>query len=358
MHVFFTLSRRDQLIFGLLCFGCFIVSFNVAAISAALPEISEGLRLPDWQVAKLITYYLIPYGMGALIYAPMARFVTYKRIYVSAFIFFFLANIICGMALNLQLMLWMRALMGVAGSCAIPLGLMIIGELFQRNIRGRLVGLFFSHAFIASICGLICLAFFPWQMLFYVPGALSLLLVIFILLFHIQKLAVKHIGHINYFKIIHQPRVLKILAFIFILSFLYHGVHKWYGIYLSQNYGMHKTSISSLVLLTVVAGMVGQNLGGYISDKSGRHTACYVGLLGLGLMTMCLKTMHPVFLLGLIMALIALFWTVGHNGISTTLTDFAHDYRPMIASLNSSVRFISGGLGFYVSQFFVEKSFG
>jgi hypothetical protein len=50
-------------------------------------------------------------------------------------------------------------------------------------------------------------------------------------------------------------------------------------------------------------------------------------------------------------------WTVGHNGLSTVLTDFPDADRPTIASLNSSVRFFSGGLGFCVSAVFVEKSF-
>jgi hypothetical protein len=50
-------------------------------------------------------------------------------------------------------------------------------------------------------------------------------------------------------------------------------------------------------------------------------------------------------------------WTVGHNGVSTVLTDFPDKYRAELASLNSSIRFLSGGLGFYLSGFLIEKSF-
>jgi uncharacterized membrane protein len=43
--------------------------------------------------------------------------------------------------------------------------------------------------------------------------------------------------------------------------------------------------------------------------------------------------------------------------VSTVLTDFPDKYRAEMASLNSSVRFLSGGLGFYLSSFLIQKSF-
>ena len=62
--------------------------------------------------------------------------------------------------------------------------------------------------------------------------------------------------------------------------------------------------------------------------------------------------------LAAILAVLSTGWTIGHNGVSTVLTDFPEEHRPEIASLNSSVRFVSGGLGFQLSSLFVEKSFG
>ena len=72
---------------------------------------------------------------------------------------------------------------------------------------------------------------------------------------------------------------------------------------------------------------------------------------------MLLSVHFPIPLVVVILALIATGWTISHNSVSTVLTDFPDDDRPLIASLNSSVRFISGGLGFSASKFFVAKSF-
>src|SRR5439155_1724255 len=61
--------------------------------------------------------------------------------------------------------------------------------------------------------------------------------------------------------------------------------------------------------------------------------------------------------LGITLAGVSIGWTISHNSISTVLTDFPEDERPMLASLNSSLRFVSGGIGFWVSSFIVQKSF-
>ena len=351
------IDRDKKYVYALICFGCLTISFNVAAIAAAVPFISSDLKLSNLLVAKIIPYYLIPYGLGALIYAPLTRHVSYRWVYCITMFLYALFCLVCGFATNLDLLLFGRIGMGIAASSAIPLGLMLIGEFFDKTIRGRLVGVFFSCAFIASIAGLIVMGTMEWPWIFHVPTIMAVVLAFVALINPPKILNKKHTGHINYLRALKQPDIAKVFAYIFIISFLYHGVHKWYGVYLSQAYGFDKLTISFFIILTVVGGMFGQIFGGVLTDKRGRLTACTIGIVGLSLSICLLFGYYSKLILGIILLLISVFWTVGHNGISTVLTDFAHEDRPIIASLNSSVRFISGGLGFYVSSFFVEKSF-
>jgi len=116
--------------------------------------------------------------------------------------------------------------------------------------------------------------------------------------------------------------------------------------------------ISLFFIVAAVAGFSGQLIGGYLSDKKGRLFSCYLGIFMLALGIMLLAGKYPLSILALIISVISMGWTIGHNGVSTTLTDFPDKDRPIIASLNSSVRFISGGIGFYISSIFVKISFG
>lgn len=351
------MTKEKQLIYILVCSGVFTISFNIAAISAIVPEIANGLALDDLSVAKIIPYYLMPYGFGALIYAPLTRFVSYRKVYCVTFLLYAFFCLVCGLSRDLNVILLGRVGMGLTASAAAPLGLMLIGDVFDKEIRGRLVGFFFSCAFIASIIGLILAGQADWPWLFYVPSGIALILVMAFFVDRSPLLSGNHVGHINYIKAFQNKEIFKVFSFIFVISFLYHGVHKWYGVYLSQVYAFNKETISFFVILTVVAGMIGQNLGGFLSDKKGRVFTCQVGVVGLAVSVMMLINVHSSWLLGVVLSMVAFFWTIGHNGILTVLTDFSSENRPVIASLNSSVRFISGGLGFWMSSYFIAISF-
>lgn len=341
-----------------MCLGCITISFNIAAIAAVVPVISVALDVTDFEASKIIPYYLMPYGIGALIYAPLTRFVTYRIVLAGTMTLFAITCVICGNAQSLGVILIARVLMGITAASAVPLGLMVIGELFEKQIRGRLIGGFFSCAFIASLAGIALSGLASWRWLFYVPAILGVLLAIGFLVFGSEHLNRVHVGHVNYLRTLKNVKIRNIFIFIFAISFLYHGVHKWYGIYLSRVYGFTQLQISGYFIIAALGGMFGQLLGGVVSDKKGRLISCQAGLLGLSFGTMLLAGRYPPALLGLVIALVSTSWTVGHNGLSTVLTDFPDEDRPMIASLNSSVRFISGAIGFSLSAYFVEKNFG
>lgn len=349
--------KGKRVVYILLCLGSITISFNVAAMSAVIPAISADLNLPDFVVAKIISYYLIPYGIGALLYAPLTRYFSYRFILAASIGLYALACYAGASIITLDQLQLALIYMGIAAAGNIPLALMIIGDFFDKSIRGRLVGLFFSCSFFASLAGIMLSGIAHWRMLFFVPSVFGAVLALAILVLGRPLLNKTHRGTINYWKVLHNVNVRKIFAFIFIISFCYHGVHKWYGVYLNREYGMNQLSISFFFMLSAMGGLVGQLFGGVVSDLRGRMATCHIGVLGLSISVILLAGHYPQFILGMVLLLISMFWTVGHNGVSTALTDFSDHDRPVIASLNSAVRFFSGGLGFYASSFLVEKSF-
>ncbi|MCA9394616.1 MAG: MFS transporter [Candidatus Omnitrophica bacterium] len=352
------MTREKLGLYALICLGCLTISFNVAVISAIVPVISEDLMRTKFEVARIIPYYLVPYGFAALLYAPLVSRFRFRTVYVGMMGLFGLACLICARAGSLEAMLCGRILMGVTAAGAIPMGLIIIGDHFEKRIRGRLVGIFFSHAFVASILGLIVGGVMPWRLIFYIPAGLGVAVAAGFGLYRSGLLDCSHAGHTDYLHALRKSEILRVFLFIFCLSFLYHGVHKWYGVYLDQVYGFDQLTINMFVVLTVVMGMIGQVCGGFLSDLKGRAFTLRVGVTGLALSIMALLGTYGSVMLAAVLGLIALFWTIGHNGISTILTDFTDEDRPVIAGLNSSVRFISGGMGFILSKPFVSLNFG
>lgn len=348
---------EKRLVYFLLCCAIVTINFNFVAVAAIIPAIGSDLSLPDFVVSKIITYYLIPYGVGALIFAPLTKYITYRNALAGSLFIYALASLFCGLSQGLDQLVAGNIIAGVSAAGTIPLGLMVIGELFEKEVRGRLVGLFFSCSFMAALSGLLVSGLAHWRWLFLIPVILGALTVIGFFALPTGALNRKHQAPVNYFKVFTDPRIRNVFVFIVIMSFLYHGVHKWYGVYLAQEYHLDKLSISFFIMITSVCGAAGQNIGGFLTDKKGRIAACLLGGVVLAASTMLLAGRYPLVILAIVLAGVAIGWTISHNSISTVLTDFPEDDRPMIASLNSSLRFISGGLGFSVSSYFVQKSF-
>lgn len=334
------------------------INLNNTAVEAAVPAMSSSLGIPALLGAKIIPFYLIPYGIGALVYAPLTRYISYQWILTAVILLYALFSYFCATAVSLSPLLMGRLGMGVTAAGVIPLGLIVIGQLFEKKVRGRLVGGFFGCSFLASLAGVAVSGVVDWRWLFLIPAVCGLVTAVAILSCRMELLRHVHGASVNYFKSLKEPQIRNIFIFIFVLSFLYHGVHKWFSIYLSRDYGLDKLAISAFFIIIALGGGIGQLLGGYLSDKKGRRTACAVGIILLSVSTMLLAGHYPLIGLAGLLALISMGWTIGHNGFSTVLTDFPDDHRPEIASLNSSIRFTSGGLGFYVSSFFVERNFG
>ncbi len=340
-----------------MCLNCITISFNVAAIAAAVPSIATNLNLPVFLVSQVIPAYMIPYGIGALLYAPLARYFSFRIVMACSIGLYAIGSLFCAQITSMDHFLSARILCGIAGSGVIPLGLIIIGKMFEKNVRGRLVGLFFGCSFVSSIAGIFLSGVADWRFLFYIPFILGLLSCFLIFIVKSDILDRKQESPINYLNIIYNIRIRNIFIYIFIISFLYHGLHKWFGVYLSHDYGLSQISISSLFILMAIFGFVGQILGGFVSDKRGRFMACFVGILVLSVSTMLLVGHYPIWILAIILCATSIGWTIGHNGASTVLTDFPEENRAEVASLNSSVRFLSGGLGFLATAPFVERSF-
>jgi len=349
------MDNSKKIIILLICLGNISISFNTGAVAASIPLISENLGLTDFSVARLVPFYMLPYGVGALLYALLTKHFSYRRVLSSSMLGF---SLMTALSSKISFMLLAQAGAGIAAACSTPLSLMIIGELFDKNMRGRLVGTYFGCSFFSSLVGMLFMGWLEWRWLFFIPAGLALITSISFYLLKTHVLRRVHDSTVNYFKIFTERSFRQIFFFIFMMSFLYHAVHKWYGLYLYREYGLGKETISLFLIFAAMCGLMGQNIGGYLSDKRGRVITCFIGGLILALGTMSLVEHYPVYVVPFILGVIAMGWTIHHNSISTILTDFPDEHRPMIASLNSSVRFASGGLGFSLSTFFVQKHFG
>ena len=343
--------------FVILCLEGAVLSFNVAAVAALIPSIASDFALSQFFVGKIIWLYMLPYGLAAFLYGPLVRAFDARQVELVCIFLFSLANLLAGLAPDINTLFAARFLMGVFGASVIPLGLILIAKHIPQNKRGGYVGIFFGSTFIASLLGLFLSGLIPWRWIFTIPAVLGLALWI-IMYFYLPsfkedrgRFSFRYLGAFK------NKKVIRIFLYIFLISLIYHGVQQWLGVYFSTRLFLNQFTISVLITLTSLSGICGEFWGGRLADKASRQKVVSLGILGMIICIFLLLLKLPLSLLSLVMIFWGLSWTFNHVGLATMLTDLPAELLNEAASLNSGVRFISGGIGVGLGGLLMHKSF-
>ncbi|MDD5254587.1 MAG: MFS transporter [Candidatus Omnitrophica bacterium] len=343
--------------FLILCLEGAVLSFNVAASAALVPAIAGDFAVSQFRAGMLVWLYMLPYGVAALFYGPLVRVLDARRVELFCFFLFSLSNLLAGLSRNIQVLFAARLFMGVFGASVIPLVLILIGSRSQEEGRGKLVGVFFSATFVASLLGLFLSGFVSWRLIYIIPAiaGFALLVVMYFFLPRFEPEAA--VLRFDYGRVLREKRVFRIFAYIFLISLLYHGIQQWLAVYFSVRFGLSQFFISMLITLTSLSGVFGEVIGGHLSDLLGRRHTVNMGIALMIASVFLLALGTPVFLLALLMVAWGLGWTFNHAGLSTMLTDLPRGSLNEAASLNSGVRFVSGGLGVALAGAVMQKGF-
>lgn len=343
--------------FIILCLEGAILSFNVAASAALIPSIASSFALSQFFVGRIIWLYMLPYGVAALIYGPLVRAFDAKKIELVCLFCFSCANLLAALSKNISVLFVARFLMGFFGASVIPLGLILIARHIESVKRGHFVGIFFGVMFVGSLLGLFLSGVLDWRLIFLLPAIAGFLLCIVVYFYLPSFKEDAGAFKINYLPVLKDKRVLSVFTYIFLISLFYYGVQQWLGVYFSTKYFLSQFIISMLITLTSVSGVFGEVLGGWLSDLLGRVKTIDLGIALMILSVLVLIFKAPLWILYLVMVIWGLGWTFNHAGLTTLLTDLPKDFLNESASLNSSVRFLSGGLGTFLGGILMQRSF-
>ncbi|HNX81013.1 MAG TPA: MFS transporter [Candidatus Omnitrophota bacterium] len=347
--------------FFLLCLEGALLSFNVAASAALVPSIAAEFGVSQFIAGRIIWLYMLPYGLAALFYGPLIRAIDAKKVELVCLILFSLANLLVGVSNSIGMLFAGRLLMGVFGASVIPLGIILIGRHITPLRRGRAVGIFFGGTFSASLAGLVLSGIIPWRLIYIAPAIAGFILVIFLWIYlpSFQQDVTRF--SCNYRKVFANANVARVFLYIFLISIFYHGVQQWLAVYFSKKFGFSQFVISMLVMATSLSGIFGEVIGGFCADTLGRIKTANIGSLIMILTVAAVLMKLPLAVIGIVMLAWGFGWTLNHAGISTILTDLPHDHLHESASLNSSLRFIAGGIGAawggYLMQFDIHLGF-
>ncbi len=162
--------QRNILITGLFL-GLFFASLDQTIVGTAMPRIIGdlgGLSIMTW----VTTAYMLSSTTIVPIAGKLADLYGRRIVYISGIFIFMLGSALCGISQNMTELIVFRGLQGIGGGILMPMAMIIVGDIFSLEERGKWQGLMGAMFGLSSIIGPAIggwiVDYTSWQWVFYV----------------------------------------------------------------------------------------------------------------------------------------------------------------------------------------------
>lgn len=164
--------------------GTIMAVLDSTIVNVALPSISGSMGATIEQITWVVTGYILANVIIMPLVALLSQRFGRKNFYLANVVVFTLASMACGLARNLPMMVFFRALQGIGGGVLLTVSQAILRETFPPEEQGTAMGIFGLGVVLAPAFGptlggwLIDKYSWPWIFYINVPiGIINLLLV-------------------------------------------------------------------------------------------------------------------------------------------------------------------------------------
>lgn len=361
-------TSYETFVIAILAFIQFTVVLDFMVLSPLSAILLPELSITTSQFGLVVSAYAISAGLSGITAAGFADKYDRKKILIFFYSGFVLGTLLCGIAPNYYFLLGARIVTGIFGGVISSVSFAIITDLFEIEVRGRVMG-FVQMAFASSQVlglpiGLYLANHFGWHAPFLmIVGASMLVGVVMILKLHpvdahlklkTEKRAIEHLIHAlskrNYLKAFAATTLLATGGFMMM---------PFGAAFSVNNLGITLDQLPLVYMLTGIASMIAGPLVGKLSDVVGKYKIFAIGtcLSVVMVLIYCQLGITPLWVV--IVINIVLFVGISSRIISSsaliTGVPDPHD-RGAFMGINSSVQQISGGIASAIAGLIVFQT--
>ena len=100
-----------------------------------------------------LTIYILGFGLGPLLFAPLSEMYGRAKIYRSCLSVFLLCTAGCAVAKNIEMLVAFRFLAGCLGAAPVAIGGAVVGDLFEVSKRGAAMSVYQAGQIISAVIG-------------------------------------------------------------------------------------------------------------------------------------------------------------------------------------------------------------
>src|SRR5579862_2403167 len=166
------LPSYPWLVVGITCIGAFIGQVDASIVQLALPALESNLHTTVASVSWVAIAYLLAYASTLPVFARMSAISGRKLPYITGYLIFTAASLLCGLAATLPQLITFRLLQGVGGGMLGANSLTILTTAAGPQRRGRAMGMFAAAqavgVSVGPVAGGVLLHLLDWRWVFWV----------------------------------------------------------------------------------------------------------------------------------------------------------------------------------------------
>jgi MFS family permease len=257
--------------------------------SAVAPLVQAEFRLSDFSVGLLGSAFTLVYALGAVPFGLWADRGQRKSVIGTGVAIWSAAGLLTGMTTNFIQLFFTRAVLGIGEASYYPAGTSLLGDLFPREVRGRIMSIWSVGSAFGIAAGFagggLLAARFGWRPAFFVTAVPGLVLAV--LAFRIREPPrgaaeaagplLKRANDASLGKLLLLLRVPTLRYTIFsqtALFFVLGANAYWLPTFLTRRFGMSVAEAGTLSGgVIVLGGLLGTLIGGSLADWRRKRSA-------------------------------------------------------------------------------------
>jgi DHA2 family multidrug resistance protein len=158
---------------------------DMTIVNVAIPHMLGAFAATPDQITWILTSYIVAAAVVMPLTGYLSKWLGRRRLLLTSITVFTLSSAACGMAWNLESMVFFRLLQGIFGAPLLPLSQAILLDAFPREKHGQALAIFGLGIMVAPVIGPALGGYltesYSWRMVFYINvpiGIIALMLAI------------------------------------------------------------------------------------------------------------------------------------------------------------------------------------
>ncbi len=294
-----------------------------------LPNYAVDLGASDAEIGFLFASYAITLFLGTFLFGVIGDRIGKKKLIIYGLIALALTTLFFAYATSFWLLILARSLQGFAAAIPWTAGLALIAEVYDRNERGKAMGLAMSGQALGILLGPPLGGWFfdlgGFQLPFFITAAIAFLAAVYSIV-ALRNVVEHKLERIQIpFRLITQPQILIVAGYVAIGSSIFSALEPTLPLHLEETFNITPTVIGLLFMaISLVYGIVSPFIGEW-STRIGYTKMLMLGVLFLAVLLPVTTLPSTLWLQAVILALLGL-------GLGAALTPTL----PLLADITQS----------------------